>query len=205
MRSKKKSNLEVLQDFVTGKYDKIQVGYNPSQSKRKIGETWTDVSGRKWIQKNGYISNVNEQADIIRAARKRICGKCNKDIDWAGNRFDTKFHAMTGWCFDCIIEEETRLRVIGKYKEYEQKKVLMNMLSSCRDSMQMLRDNYKYLDSDKGKVEFQNYVGIKNDLIHEEDWGKIDIGQVKKDIKKEFAILAKESWRMKKKIKSIQF
>lgn len=201
--TKGKSNLATIQDYIDGVRPVIQSGYREQEVQRKIGEIWEDSSGTKWIQKDGYKSNLNEQADIIRSARKRSCSKCSKDLEWGGDHLDTKLHKMTGWCFDCIVTEETRLRAIGKYKEYERKKVLLNMLSKCYDVMQGLRDSYAYLKHEQGVVKFQEYVGLKQDMVQEESWGKLDVSQVKKDIIDEFKLLAKESWKIKKEIKTI--
>jgi hypothetical protein len=202
--SKRKSNLEVIKDFYNGNHQKIQTGWNPPDPHRAPGEIWEDSNGRKWMQKDGYKVNINEQADIIRAASKKICKNCNKDIHWAGNYLDEKMYKMTGWCYDCIILKETNLRIEGKYKQYEEKKVLMNMLSKAYDVMQEIRSQYEYLSTNDGQIQFQNYVGLKNDMVDEENWSRIDAKTVKKDLKKEFALLAKEAYRIKKRIKSIQ-
>jgi hypothetical protein len=69
--------------------------------------------------------------------------------------------------------------------------------------MQGLRDSYNYLKDEKGVVTFQEYVGLKKDMVQEDNWGKIDHKQVEQDIRREYKILAKEAWKIKKEIKSI--
>lgn len=201
--TKQKSNLATIQDYIDGVRPVIQAGYVPIEKQRKVGEMWTDSKGTKWIQKDGYKTNINEQADIIRKARKMVCLKCKKDLDWSCLNLDKKMFRMTSQCFDCVIDHENKLRIEGKYKNYEQKKVLMNMLSKCYDVMEGLRDSYNYLKSDDGEIKFQEYVGLKQDLVQEESWGKLDNTQVKKDIRDEFKYLAKEAYKIKKQIKSI--
>jgi hypothetical protein len=137
----KKSNIEIVKNYLAGERPFVSVGYTPPPIQRKEGEEWIDVSGQKWVQRHGYKTKVNEQANMIRESSKQKCA-CGQDINYGG-RLDEKFFAKTGKCFNCIIEEETRLRVLGVYNHYEKYKLLSNYLGFLEDMKQKINDSIK--------------------------------------------------------------
>ena len=54
--------------------------------------------------------------------------KCPKEVCTCTTlkRNDYKMQAIHGMCFDCVIDMEHQLRLMGKYKDYERNKVLEN-------------------------------------------------------------------------------
>lgn len=146
----KKSNIDIVKSYLAGERPFIQVGYVPPSVKRKEGEEWEDVSGQKWVQRNGYKTKVNEQANMIREASRRKC-ECGQDITF-GNKLDEKFFAKTGKCYNCLIEEETRLRVLGVYPHYEKYKLLSNYLGFLDDMKQKILDSIKYFEAESDSL-----------------------------------------------------
>lgn len=134
-------NVESLKDMVQGKHTsqtKIQVSvgeYNPTVT-RKVGDTWTDSEGVQWEQKEGYAARiesewrkeVREQLYSFPNCRKESC-TCFKP-----NRFDKKMRTIHGMCFDCVIDMEHKLKLEGKYKEYEKEKMKQNALAWLREA-----------------------------------------------------------------------
>lgn len=147
----KKSNIEIVKNYINGQRPFVSVGYTPPNIVRKEGEIWVDASGQKWIQKKGFRTKINEQADLIRKASKRKCN-CGQDIEF-GNRLDQKFFAKTGKCFDCVIKEETELRILGVYPHYERYKMISNYLGFIKDLRSKIIDSIKYLESEPGTLD----------------------------------------------------
>ena len=81
---------------------KAQVGYEPEDITRKVGETWTDSEGVEWEQKNGYRSKISKLASKGIAEK---CGTCEKLIfqKWdrdTHNRFDKCYHCQFNYELD---------------------------------------------------------------------------------------------------------
>ena len=59
-----------------------------------------------------------------------FCPKCSKTMK---KRLDNKFWRIAGHCFDCQVEMENKLRVEGKWKEYEKSKIFENKKAYLKD------------------------------------------------------------------------
>ena len=67
----------------------------------------------------------NERSDALKEARMPwFCPKCKKVMK---HRNDDKMYRLNGQCFDCQLQFEHKLRLEGKFEEWEEKRVL-NML-----------------------------------------------------------------------------
>jgi hypothetical protein len=67
-------------------------------------------------------------------------------------------------CFDCQVKFENKLRIEGKYEEWEEKKVLNNKLSYVKDQIESIKD-WK-----SQSFEFYNQVGVKDIELEKEKW-----------------------------------
>ena len=108
---------EVLQDLISGKkHEKsyVQVGYE-GKKEDKGGET------RK-----------SELTDIMAEARVPLF-KCKKTMK---KKLDNKFWYLYKHCFDCQIDFENKLRLEGKYKEWELQKTKNNQRAWVDDMIQ---------------------------------------------------------------------
>ena len=143
---RKKSNIDIVKDYLSGTRPFIQVGYTAKEVKHKDGEEWTDISGKRWKMVDGGKISVNSQADMIRDMTRQKCG-CGQDIRY-GTRLDEKFFLKTGKCFDCVIKEETELRVLGVFPQYEHYKLMSNYLGFLEDMKQKIEDSVKYFASE---------------------------------------------------------
>ena len=68
-RAQGKSNIDIIKGYVAGERPFLQVGYTGDADKyiiRKEGETWTDASGKQWIQTASGPQAVTRIMDIIR-------------------------------------------------------------------------------------------------------------------------------------------
>ena len=150
--ARRKWTLETIGQVLDGEQPFIQVGYTPKPKKHKEGDTWTDVHGITWKQLNGARIQVNEKADLIRDSIKRICSKCGQNIDFSCDKLDEKVWPKTGLCFDCLQVEEFELRVLGKYEDYENMKLLKNKRGLLKDFREKVIEAIDFLRNDSGKM-----------------------------------------------------
>jgi len=152
-RAQNKSNLSILADYLDGARPFTQVGYMPPQEeKHKDGDTWTDKDGKEWIQSGA--SKISKTLHETREATKQICSSCKKDIYWAGNRYDEKFFLKTGKCYDCVVEEETKMRIDGTFETYEKIKVIQNQKSFLQELKLKILESIDYLTNKSNKIEY---------------------------------------------------
>ena len=94
----------------------VQVGYTPEYIERKEGDVW-EIDGKQWTIKNG-IKQTTTKLDNI---RKRVtmpltCPNCKQAMV---NRLDKVMYPIHSICFDCVIKHETKLKIEGKFEEYQ--------------------------------------------------------------------------------------
>lgn len=175
-----KSNIEIVQNYLKGERPLTIVGYQaPAEQKHEVGEKWTDAQGREWEQKENGPSRVTKVIDIVRAELDDRCATCGCEIRW-GSKHDRKFYHKTGKCFDCLVKEETMLRIRGQYKLYEHQKVLQNQRSYLLDAKKKLREAYDYTREHK-EFTFVNSNGFV------ETWNNDARDDLLKNVKKDFS------------------
>lgn len=148
---KNKSNISIVKDYLEGNRPFTQIGYVPEAKSRSVGERWTDFRGVEWEQRNGYKTRINHQADIIRKVLEQKC-KCGQAMKW-GSRLDNLFYSKTGMCEKCLIDYETKLRILGIYPVYEKYKLLSNEIGFLKDAKQKLKEIIKFFTDNSGDVE----------------------------------------------------
>lgn len=153
--------------------------------KRDIGDKWTDANGDEWEQKNGYISRVTkfdeirEYVNSFQNCPYDTC-KCNK---WTAKRLDEKMRILKGLCFDCVIKMEHKIRLAGKWDEYEKGVLKENALSWLREA----EADKNVIVDELSRLEFPNEFG---------DVEKWDTGNTKEEllnnIEESFSIFRKK-------------
>jgi hypothetical protein len=200
-RASGKSNIDIVKGYLDGERPFIQVGYTGDKDKyiiRKVGEKWTDASGKEWEQKEHGPVAVTRVSDIIRAEMNQKCECCGREIRW-GTKQDRKMYYRTKKCFDCIVDEETQLRIKGKFKLYETKKLLENELSYLNDIKQKLRESKDYLESDASKtMTWANSTGMV------EEWSNDARDDLKKHVQKDWVTCLKKIKAAEKELKKIE-
>ena len=167
-----KSNLSIVKDYVEGNRPFVQVGYDPNlnNNKRKEGEEWEDSQGRKWIWKNGVKRRVPKKAKIINEQR---CKECNMDVRW-GNYLDDRVWPKTGMCYDCYINFQTNLKLIGMFEIYNELQDLKNERSILEDYKKKFEESKKFCEENQGKpVEFLEEDGSFERWEGIQDYNKI--------------------------------
>lgn len=135
---------------------------------REVGDTWVDDDGNKWEQKQGYKIKLGKM-DELRQELKAF-KNCPKETCTCGipKRLDEKMRAIHGLCFDCVVKMEHKIRIAGKWDEYEKGKLKENALSWLKEA-----EKDKDLIADElSKAEFHNDFGDR------EIW---DVGKTKED------------------------
>lgn len=141
-----------------GDATQTQVGYSRKHVVRNEGDLWEE-NGKTWTIKNGVRISVSKLADAKKAVFTPIlCPSCSKPMKTDADKKMYKIHKS---CLDCVVKKETRLKLEGKYKEYEDKIVKSNINAALDDFVDGFDD---FLDAmeDKG-----GFVTEQGDI---EDW-----------------------------------
>jgi len=106
----------IVQKKYTSKTE-VQAGYTRKTSKHLEGDIWEE-NGKQWTIKNGIKQTISK----LKSARKKYnkplcCPKCKGSISHRLNDIMWPIHGM---CFKCVAKLETKLRIDGKYDEYQQ-------------------------------------------------------------------------------------
>jgi len=149
----------------------VQVGYTTDYVERKEGDVWEE-RGKKWTIKNGIKQTVTR----FDAIKKQIftpisCPNCNKPM--TKGHFDKYMFKIHQKCSDCVIDYETKLKVKGEYKEYEQNMIKQGVAYHIKEMENVLLE---LLMNQSG----ESYVTEAGDI---EEWkGKSLDNQFVKDI-----------------------
>ena len=109
----------------------------------------------------------NKRMDVLKEAKTPwFCPECNKVMK---SRLDDKMYRLYNQCFDCQVKFENKLRIDGKFEEWEEKKILNNQLSYIRDQIESIEDWKK--EASKQVVAYDQ-VGIKDVELHKETWSQ---------------------------------
>lgn len=159
--------------------DKLIFGWRgQSEPERKEGDTWEDITGKKWTIKNGVRQSVTK---LDAAKTPWWCPKCNKPMN---HRFDLKFWRIRGECMDCVVKEETEIRKQGRWEEYERKLMLRNYIAEVRDKITELQSYYDTFT----KPEYILADEHEKRILMVEQWD-VDVNKVKSDLLKDIEML----------------
>lgn len=189
-----KSNLSIIQNYLDGTRPFTTIGYaGKKYIKRDIGTKWTDIKGIVWEQKESGPVRINRVADIVRSAINDIC-QCGQNINF-GSKLDNIFFRKTGLCENCLIDYETKLRILGIYHEYEQYKLISNEIGSLTEAKDKISDVIKFFSNNSGDVQM-----LCNSEGFIERWKSNDNTKILEDAKKDLdAINQRVSSLTKKK------
>jgi hypothetical protein len=119
-REFKERDVQRMRNIITKDYSaktQSQVGYSKEYIERNEGDIWEENS-KTWTIKNGIKMTVSKLDDIKKILQlPLICPKCSKHMK--NFELNRKMYSIHKMCFDCVIEFETKLKMLGTYKEYE--------------------------------------------------------------------------------------
>jgi len=153
----KRKDVERIRNLVKGKVgesSELQVGYTTKKEDHKEGDIWEE-GGKKWTIKD----SIKQTATKLDKAKKEailplFCPNCKSLMK---KRNDTKMYNIHKMCFDCVIDMEGKLKIEGKYKDYERTMVsnnaedYVNYLETYL--MEALNTSNRQYISEKGEVE----------------------------------------------------
>ena len=107
----------------------------------------------------------NDRMDALKEAKTPwFCPECNKVMK---SHLDDKMYRLHNHCFDCQVKFENKLRIDGKYEEWEEKKVLNNQLSYLKDQIDSIED---WKEETSKPFESYDSVGIEEVELQTERW-----------------------------------
>ena len=138
------------------------------------------LAGRKTEKRVmvGYEGEEKEKGDIIPKMTEIMqdvrmplfCKECGKVMK---KRLDDKMWRLYGHCFDCQIIIENKLRIEGKYEEWQNEKIKQNKIAFIKDQMQTIEE-WK----DMKAPEWYNQVGVNYPEMEKEKWS-VDTTHIK--------------------------
>lgn len=143
---------KVLGDLLSGKTPekRIMVGYEGKK----------EVTGDK----------VSKMTELMQEARMPLfCPKCKKVMK---KRLDNKMWNIYNHCFDCQSKFENKLRIEGKYEDWEKKKIRANKISFIKEQIQAIEEW-----RDMKAPEWYNNVGVNTPELEKEQWD-VDTTQI---------------------------
>jgi len=195
---KSMGNIEVIKKWQKGEKTEIKVSNHIAEKDkfRKEGEEWIDHNDIKYRKENGKIVKLTKtQGDIIREAiGNKIC-KCKLNIKW-GTKRDEYFFNRTGLCENCLIDYETKLRIVGAWDVYEKYKLSSYALGDLKDSKEKLKEIVEYFTNDNGDVKLPCEDGVGYDAVWVNTNKDKILADSKSDLKKVLKLI-KEATKIK--------
>ena len=149
-------------------------GYSKEQERQNkvLGDL---LSGREpekriFVGYEGQKETKGKESDLTKIMKDvrmpLFCPECKKVMK---RRLDDKMYRLHNHCFDCQVKFENKLRIEGKYEEWEEKKVLNNQLSYIKDQIGSIED---WKEEASKPVEVFDSVGIKEVELQKEKWSQ---------------------------------
>ena len=140
---------------------KVTVGYVPdnenANGNRNIGDRWFDADGNEWEQKNGYVAKLGKEWQQELHSYLKSFPNCRKETCTCNmpKRLDQKKRRIHGMCFDCVIDMEHKIRLEGKWGEYERQKLKENALAWLTEA----EKDKNAIAEELSKADFANEFG----------------------------------------------
>ena len=156
----------------------VQVGYSKQQQDYQEGDTWEE-GGKQWTIKNGIKQTVTKHDKLRQLVTMPLaCPKC--DQPFKNTPVNKKMWVIHKMCRDCVIDMEAKIRLEGKWDEYEHNMMNANKNADV-DEFEKAFNEFVKTSTDKS-----SFVTEAGDI---ETWsgGKInedEIKNVKEYIKK---------------------
>jgi hypothetical protein len=150
--------------------------YTTTQESRKEGETWEDADGKCWIMKNGIRQSVSKLQD---AKRPWFCPQCTKMMN---HRHDDRYYNLRGMCYNCVIQEETNLRLAGTWEKVAEYRARANERAFLMDKIAESEDWIRTFVTPKNYMSDGRFEELAPASVFEEQFAAVraDIEFMKK-------------------------
>jgi hypothetical protein len=166
-----KRDVQRMRNIITGNAGSstgTQVGYSKQYQDYQEGDVWEE-NGKQWTIKNGIKQTVTKHDKLRQLVTIPLaCPVCNKSMK--GNDLNKKMWSIHNKCFDCVVETEAKIKLEGKWDEYEKQMMNANKNTMVNDFEQAFEN---YINSQN-----ESYFTEQGDL---ESWsgGKINEDEIK--------------------------
>ena len=168
----KKSEVQRMRNIITGNTgDRTQVlgGWEATVEEHKEGDTWEE-DGKKWTIKNGIKQSITKLDKFKHLVSLPLtCPSCKKPMK--ANELNKKMYSVHKVCLNCVVDMESKLKLEGKYEQYEKNILNMNKNASLEEFEQAL---------DSWLEEKDTFVTEQGDI---ESWQGGDKNQIYKQLK----------------------
>jgi len=167
----KRKDVERMRNLIkgkTGESAEVQVGYTTKKVDHKEGDVWTE-GGKDWTIKDG-IKQTATKLDKVKkeAILPLFCPSCGGIMK---KRNDVKMYNIHKKCFDCVIDMEHKLKIEGKYEQYERDMLANNAEDYINDLesylLEALNSSNDQFVSEQGEVERWK-GGLDKEKVNEE-------------------------------------
>lgn len=190
--NEKDINIESLKEMLEGRHssqNKIQIGYkNDIHEHHNTGERWADSDGNEWEQRDGYAIKLGKDWQQELHSYLNEFKNCPKETCTCTlpKKLDRKMNSIHGMCFDCVVDMEHKLKIAGKYKEYEKEKIKQNALAWIA---QAEKDKDSIIEElIQSKFEFVNSNGLVEKWVSD-----INVDEMRQKIEEEFQKFKEET------------
>lgn len=137
----------------------------------KVGDKWIDSDGNEWEQKEGYKLKLGKPWQQELHTYLKAFPNCSKETCTCEfpTRLDEKMRTIHGMCFDCVLKMEHKIKLEGRWHEYERGKIKANAYAWLKEA----EADKDLIASELSKAEFTNDFG---------DLEKWDVGKTKEQI-----------------------
>ena len=178
-----KRDVQRMRNLITNKSGdrtQIQAGYEKQNEDHKEGDVWEE-GGKPWTIKNGIkqsITKLDKFKHLI--GLPLTCPCCKKPMK--SDELNKKMYSIHKMCLDCVVEMEAKLKIEGKFDDYQKNIVNSNKNASLEDFEKALESWLEEKDtyvSEQGDIE--NWSGGDKTTIYKElkeridEWKKVDI------------------------------
>lgn len=133
-REFKTRDVQRMRNIITKDYSaktSTQIGYTKENTDRKEGDVWEE-NGKQWTIKNDIKQTVTKHDKLRQLVTMPLtCPKC--DQPFKNNPINKKMWNIHHMCFDCVIEMEAKIKLEGKWDEYEKKMMNANKNAEIDD------------------------------------------------------------------------
>jgi hypothetical protein len=168
----KKSDVQRMRNIITGKTgDRTQIlgGWENKIEEHKEGDIWEE-DGKKWTIKNGIKQSITKLDKFKHLVSLPLtCPSCKKPMK--ADELNKKMYSVHKMCLNCVVDMEAKLKLEGKYEQYEKNILNMNKNASLEEFEQAL---------DSWLEEKDTFVTEQGDI---ESWQGGDKTQVYKELK----------------------
>lgn len=162
-----KRDVQRMRNIITGNTNdrtQVQAGWENNKQDHKEGDVWLE-NGKKWTIRNGIKQTVTKLDNIKQLTLMPLtCPRCNSVMKLVD--IEKKMWSIHKMCFNCVVEAETKIKMEGKWAEYEGAIMNANKNASLTDLESALEDWLVEKDTfvtEAGEVESWN-GGNKKDI-----------------------------------------